>query len=102
MTEVVIHISGETGPVVSVSGETPENSTVQVGGLPGVQGKSAYEVWLSEGNQGSPQDFFQSITNGIGGYQTQFNGMQENDLIAFQGGVWVNRNQEKITDGGNF
>lgn len=31
-------------------------------GLPGGDGKSAYELWLDEGNEGSLEDFFASLT----------------------------------------
>ena len=47
-------------------------------GLPGVDGKSAYQVWLDQGNTGTPQDFLNSLkgrygtdsTNGTNGVST--------------------------------
>lgn len=35
-------------------------------GVPGKDGKSAYEIWLSQGNQGTEQDFLDSLIGADG------------------------------------
>jgi hypothetical protein len=40
--------------------------------------------------------------NTIGGIPVEFSGLQENNVIAYNGQKFVNRAQELLTDGGNF
>lgn len=38
----------------------------------------------------------------VGGYPVQVIAPGNGDVLAFQGGVWINNAQANITDGGNF
>lgn len=59
------------------------------------QEKEIVEV-IHRGIQGPPGDssFF--------GFPFDINNVKENDLLAFSGSSWINKSQDKITDGGNF
>lgn len=41
-------------------------------------------------------------SNYIAGVPVEFSGLQENNLIAYNGTKFINRAQELLTDGGNF
>lgn len=38
----------------------------------------------------------------IGGYGFNFSGLTPGDLLSFSGSAWYNRDDESVTDGGNF
>lgn len=40
--------------------------------------------------------------NTIGGYAVSINGVGNGDLLSFSDGNWINRQQQILTDGGNF
>lgn len=44
-------------------------SSISVGGGAGVQGKSAYQVWIDQGNVGTEADFLTAISAGDSAYQ---------------------------------
>lgn len=63
-------------------------------GSQGPEGKSAYQVWLEEGNIGTEQDFFNAISgvageNGLSAYEVAvengFVGTEEEWLASLQG-----------------
>lgn len=58
-------------------------------GLPGADGKSAYQIWLDEGNQGSEQDFLNSLIGEKGdqGIQGEKGDTGEGGLSAYQ--IWL-------------
>lgn len=39
---------------------------------------------------------------GIAGYSFNISGLTNGDILGFNGSAWYNRDQESITDGGNF
>ena len=59
------------------------------------QEKEIVEV-IHQGIQGPPGDL------SIFGFPIDINNVKENDLLAFSGSSWINKSQDKITDGGNF
>lgn len=38
----------------------------------------------------------------IGGYGFNFSGLTAGDILSFSGSAWYNRDDESVTDGGNF
>jgi hypothetical protein len=42
-------------------------TVVRAPGIPGATGKSAYEIWIEEGNVGTEQDFLDSLVGADGG-----------------------------------
>ena len=59
------YFKGEKGD----TGEPGQNGTNGIDGQDGVDGKSAYQIWLDEGNVGTEQDFLDSLRgeDGING-----------------------------------
>lgn len=62
-----------------------ENGT----GTPGAPGKSAYELWLDEGNTGTIEDFLTDLGSGASAYQTWLDqgntGTQQDFLDSLKG-----------------
>lgn len=82
----------------------------QVSGLPG---KTAYELAVENGFDGSESDWLSSLVGPqgvqgppgppeIGGYPIVTAEITDGDLVQFNGGAWKNAAQNNITDGGNF
>lgn len=44
-----------------------KNKFVELTAIKGDTGKSAYEIWLNQGNVGTEEDFLKSLTTGSGG-----------------------------------
>lgn len=68
--------------------------TAGVAGAPGVAGPQGPAG--PTGPQGPAGDSY------IGGVLTVVTGPQVNDLLAFNGTYWTNKEQTLVTDGGNF
>lgn len=58
--------------------------------------QSRIDLTIDRGVKGDPGP------NMIGGYGFNIADLQTNDVLMFGGTSWVNTNQTKITDGGNF
>lgn len=60
---VVIALDSLSGQVLIAVTTTPHivTLTAATGGLKGDRGDSAYQIWLNEGNEGTEQDFLDSL-----------------------------------------
>lgn len=52
-TQINVSLNGETSVQTTIIGETKIQTTL----VGGARGLSAYEVWLTEGHTGTPEDF---------------------------------------------
>jgi hypothetical protein len=81
-------------------------------GVQGIQGEqgntglSAYELWLSDGNEGTLQDFFDfagaNASRFLDGVPVSLGALTSGDILTYQSGIWTNTPRTDVTDGGNF
>lgn len=64
---VTINDTTEKVNVQVIESTETTNITIAEQGVPGIQGKSAYQEWLDLGNTGTKQDFLNSLNNVING-----------------------------------
>lgn len=82
----IILNTDKVDPIV-IGGTGPEGPQ----GLQGISGPQG-----PQGPQGEPGIAY------IGGYAVSLTDEAVNDLLSFNGDIWINKKQETLADGGNF
>lgn len=89
-------IQGETGPQ-GPQGEKGDTGSAGTNGTNGVDGKSAYQIWLDNGNTGSETDFLNWLkgkdgTNGVNGLGIKNVEINDNGdlIVTFDDDTFIN------------
>lgn len=93
VTTVVPSLEVPNGGALIMCGTTQSLITNGVNGAVGADGKSAYDIWLDEGNSGSMSDYLAGLTgaNGLSAYELWLgegnSGSLESFLASLQGPI---------------
>jgi hypothetical protein len=94
-TEAVVAVDQPPPQIVEVT-QQPSIAVVMEQAAPQI-----VEI-VARGPQGPPGDILNGNASSILMYPVQMVDGQPDDLLSFTGSAWVNKSQQKVTDGGNF
>lgn len=101
-SQIIVEAVSTEIVVSGVPGASGPRGIQGVQGVPGTPGLSAYDIWLTQGNTGSPEEFFAHISGYIGGQEVDVSIPNPGDVLEYTGSVWTNQAKSQLTDGGNF
>lgn len=95
MSDTTLVISEPSAGQVNVAGEMPDTVVI-------VSDNTAARLIVERDSSDAINVTRPAVGNGLDGYPVNVRNPKLGDVISFNGGAFINRDQTDLTDGGNF